>query len=105
MAGCMTSGHFQRLAKSLSTTYRLKSTLGTGGAAHVYVADELKTGRLVAIKVLREELATSLSAERFLREINIAAQLEHPNIVPVYGWGTTDGLPYYVMPFVGGQSL
>jgi serine/threonine protein kinase len=102
--GGMTS-HFDRLAKSLSTTYRLRSTLGSGGAAHVYVADELKTGRRVAIKVLREEQATSISVSRFLAEIRIAAELEHPNIVPVYGSGTADGLPYYVMPFIEGQSL
>ena len=100
----MTS-HFDRLAKSLSATYRLKSTLGSGGAAHVYVAEELKTGRRVAIKVLREEQATSISVSRFLAEIRIAAELEHPNIVPVYSSGTAGGLPYYVMPFIEGQSL
>ena len=91
------SSRFEHLAKSLSATYRLKSALGAGGAAHVFVADELETGRTVAIKVLREELAATVSAKRFLREINIAAQLEHPNIVPVYGSGTVDGLPYYAV--------
>ena len=101
----MTSTHFDRIAKSLKSTYRLKSILGSGGAAHVYVADELRSGRRVAIKVLRAEQATTLSAERFLAEIDIAAQLEHPNIVPLYGSGTADGLPYYVMPFIEGQSL
>jgi serine/threonine-protein kinase len=101
----MTSSHFDRLAKSLSATYRLNSRLGSGGAAHVYVAEELANGRRVAIKVLREEQATTVSVERFLGEINIAAQLVHPNIVPLYGSGTADGLPYYVMPLVGGQSL
>lgn len=101
----MTSTLFDRLAKSLSATYRLKSSLGTGGTAHVYVAHELQTGRRVAIKVLREEHAATLSAERFLAEIDIVARLEHPNIVPVMASGTADGLPYYVMPFVEGQSL
>lgn len=101
----MISSHFDRLAKSLSATYRLNSRLGSGGAAHVYVAEEIATGRRVAIKVLREEQATTVSVERFLSEINIAAQLVHPNIVPLYGSGTADGLPYYVMPYVGGQSL
>ena len=101
----MTRSHFERLAKALSANYRLQSTLGSGGAAHVYVAEELKTGRRVAIKVLREEQATTVSAARFLAEINIAAQLQHPNIVPLFGSGTADGLPYYVMPFVEGQSL
>jgi len=100
----MTS-HFERLAKRLSDGYRLHSTLGSGANAHVYVADELKTGRRVAIKVLREEQAASISAARFVAEFTIAAQLEHPNIVPVYGSGTADGLPYYVMPFIEGQSL
>jgi len=71
----------------------------------VYVADEVATGRRVAIKVLREEQASTISAARFLAEINIAAQLQHPNIVPLYGSGTADGLPYYVMPFIEGQSL
>ena len=101
----MTSSHFDRLARSLSAIYRLKSILGSGGAAHVYVADELKTGRRVAIKVLREEQLTTVSTDRFLAEINIAAQLQHPNIVPLCGSGTADGLPYYVMPFIEGQSL
>ena len=100
----MTS-HFERLARSLRTAYRLKSTLGSGGAAHVYVADDVRTGRPVAIKVLREEQAMTVSAARFLAEINIAARLEHPNIVPLYGSGTADGLPYYVMPYVEGESL
>ena len=101
----MTTGRFQHLAKSFSATYTLRATLGSGGAAHVFVADELESGRRVAIKVLREELAATISAKRFLREINIAAQLDHPNIVPVHGSGTVDGLPYYVMPFIDGQSL
>ncbi|MEP6495682.1 MAG: serine/threonine-protein kinase [bacterium] len=96
---------FDRLATSLRETYRLKSTLGTGGVAHVYAADELKTGRHVAIKALREEQTTPLSIRRFLAEITIAAQLEHPNIVPLYDSGTADGLPYYVMPYVEGESL
>src|SRR5947209_4652125 len=102
--GGMTS-HFDRAAKSLSTAYQLRSTLGSGGAANVYVADELKTGRRVAIKLLREEQATTISVSRFLAEIRIAAELEHPNIVPVYNSGTVHGLPYYVMPFIEGQSL
>ena len=96
---------FDRLATSLRETYRLKSTVGTGGMAHVYVADDLKTGRRVAIKALREEQTTPVSVRRFLAEINITAQLQHPNIVPLCDSGTADGLPYYVMPFVEGSSL
>ena len=61
--------HFERLAKSLSASYKVRSTLGSGGAAHVYVADEVATGRRVAIKVLREEQASTISAARFLAEI------------------------------------
>jgi eukaryotic-like serine/threonine-protein kinase len=99
------TNHFERSARTLGATYRLKSTLGSGASAHVYVADELRTGRHVAIKVLREELASSVSATRFLAEIAIAAKLRHPNIVPVCDSGTADGLPYYVMPFVEGLSL
>src|SRR5262249_14169077 len=101
----MTTTAFERLAESLSGTYRLLSMVGCGGAAHVFAADELRTGRRVAIKVLREECAASVSAQPFLAEINIAAQLKHPNIVPLYGAGVVNGLPYYVMPFVDGQSL
>jgi serine/threonine-protein kinase len=100
----MTS-HFERLAKSLRETYRLQSTLGSGGNAHVYVAEERKTGRCVAIKALREEQATTIAVSRFLAEIEIAAHLEHPNIVPLLGSGTADGLPYYVMPYVRAESL
>jgi len=100
----MTS-HFERLSRSLRETYRLQSTLGSGGNAHVYVAEDVATGRLVAIKALREEHATTIAISRFLSEIDIAAHLEHPNIVPLLGSGTADGLPYYVMPYVCAESL
>ena len=96
---------FERLARSLRDTYRLTSLLGSGATAHVYVAEEVNTGRRVAIKVLRDELGASVSASRFLSEITIAARLEHPNIVPLYGSGTVHGLPYFVMPYLDGQSL
>ena len=100
----MTS-HLDRLATRLSATYRLKSTLGSGAALDVYVAEELKTGRRVVIKALREEKATSTSAARFLAAITIAAQLDHPHIVPLHAFGTVDGLPYYVLPVIDGVSL
>jgi serine/threonine-protein kinase len=96
---------FDRLATSLREMYRLKSTLGTGGMAHVFAAEDVRTGRSVAIKALREERTTPVSIRRFLGEIRLTAQLEHPNIVPVYDTGTADGLPYYVMPFIEGSSL
>ncbi|HEY9229143.1 MAG TPA: serine/threonine-protein kinase, partial [Gemmatimonadaceae bacterium] len=84
---------------------RVSATLGSGATAHVYVADDLKTGGRVAIKALREDVAASVSVARFVAEVTMAAQLKHPNIVPLYDWGTADGLPYVVMPLVDGQSL
>ena len=100
----MTS-HSERLATRLSATYRLKSTLSSGAALDVYVAEEWKTGRRVVVKALREEKATSTSAARFLAAITSAAQLDHPNVVPLDAFGTVDGLPYYVSPVVDGVSL
>lgn len=100
----MTS-HLERLATRLSANYRLKSTLSSGAALDVYVAEEWKTGRRVVIKALREEKATSTSAARFLSAITSAAQLDHPNIVPVDAFGTVDGMPYYVAPVIDGVSL
>ena len=73
--------------------------------AFVYLANDVKHGREVAIKVLKPELAASLGGERFLREIRITAKLQHPNILPLYDSGEADGLLYYVMPFVRGESL
>jgi serine/threonine protein kinase len=103
--GVMHRNHFERLAKSLGANYRLIKLLGSGGAAHVYVAEHRRTGQLVAIKALRAEEACNVSAARFLAEIDIVAQLDHRNIVPLLGAGTADGLPYYVMPLIAGQSL
>ncbi len=100
----MTS-HLERLATRLSATYRLKSTLSSGVALDVYVAEEWKTGRRVIIKALREEKATNTSAARFLSAITSAAQLEHPNIIPLNAFGTVDGLPYYIAPVIDGVSL
>jgi serine/threonine-protein kinase len=105
MEGVRMSQLFSRLEKALSPGYRLISVLSCGGAAHVYIGDDVKHGRRVAIKVLREELAATVSADRFLAEIRVAAQLSHPNIVPLYDSGSALGLPYYVMPFIEGESL
>ncbi len=85
--------------------YRIGHELGRGGMARVYLAHDLKHGRDVAIKVLRPELSQSLGHDRFLREIEIAARLRHPNIVPLYDSGEVDGALYFVMPYEEGRSL
>jgi tRNA A-37 threonylcarbamoyl transferase component Bud32 len=79
--------------------------LGRGGMAAVYLAQDLKHNRVVALKVLHPDLAQALGAERFLREIEIASQLSHPHILPLYDSGGAEGLLYYVMPYVAGESL
>ncbi len=94
-----------RLGDALSARYRLGRELGRGGAATVFLAEDLKHGRKVAIKVLRPEIGAAVGAERFLREIEIAARLAHPNILPLHDSGDSGGLLYYVMPFVEGESL
>src|SRR4051812_37041881 len=95
----------QQLQSTLGTTYTLERELGGGGMSRVFVATETALGRKVVVKVLPPELAQGVSVERFKREIQLAAQLQHPHIVPVHTSGETDGLPYYTMPFVEGQSL
>jgi Tol biopolymer transport system component/tRNA A-37 threonylcarbamoyl transferase component Bud32 len=94
-----------RLVTALASRYRIERELGTGGMATVYLAEDVKHHRKVAIKVLKEELSASVGAARFLREIEIAAQLQHPNILPLLDSGDANGLLYFVMPFVDGQSL
>ena len=94
-----------RLASALAARYRLDSELGAGGMATVYLAEDLKHQRKVAIKVLRPELSAALGAERFLREITTTANLRHPNILPLYDSGEHDGFLFYVMPYVEGESL
>src|SRR5438034_414131 len=79
--------------------------LGSGGMATVYLADDLKYQRKVAVKVLRPELASVLGPDRFLREVEIAARLNHPHILALYDSGEADGLLFYVMPYVKGESL
>ncbi|HTJ24420.1 MAG TPA: protein kinase [Gemmatimonadaceae bacterium] len=91
--------------RPLAERYAIEGELGRGGMATVYLAEELKHQRKVAIKVLRPDVAASLGAERFLREIGIAARLAHPHIVPLIDSGDVDGLLYYVSPFVPGGSL
>src|SRR5213082_4022953 len=94
-----------RLRGVLADRYAIDRELGHGGAATVYLAQDLKHGRRVAIKVLRPELAAALGAERFLREIEIAARLTHPHILPLHDSGEAGGFLYYVMPFIEGESL
>jgi serine/threonine protein kinase len=94
-----------RLSTALASHYRVIHELGAGGMANVYLAEDIKHHRQVAIKVLRPELAASVGAERFLREIEIAAGLHHPHILPLYDSGGFDNVLFYVMPFVDGQSL
>jgi serine/threonine-protein kinase len=94
-----------RLKTALADRYRIERELGSGGMATVYLAQDLEHERLVAVKVLRPELAASLGAERFLRETEIAANLNHPHILPLLDSGEADSFLYYVMPYVEGESL
>jgi serine/threonine-protein kinase len=94
-----------RLSEALAGRYRLFRELGRGGAAVIYLADDLKHDRKVALKVLQPDIAVSLGPDRFLREIKIAARLSHPHILPVHDSGEAQGFLYYVMPVVEGESL
>jgi tetratricopeptide (TPR) repeat protein/tRNA A-37 threonylcarbamoyl transferase component Bud32 len=94
-----------QLQSTLSGSYTLERELGGGGMSRVFLADELRLGRRVVVKVLSPELAAGISAERFEREIRLAASLQQANIVPVLAVGETNGLPYYTMPYVEGESL
>src|SRR5215203_3157070 len=95
----------ERLRESLSQFYLIDRELGKGGMATVYLAQDSKHDRTVAIKVLHPELAASLGPDRFLREIKLAARLNHPHILPLFDSGETDGFVFYVMPYVEGESL
>jgi serine/threonine-protein kinase len=94
-----------RLASALSDRYRLERELGAGGMATVYLAEDLKHDRQVAIKVLRPELAAVIGAERFLSEIKTTANLQHPHILPLHDSGEADGFLYYVMPLIEGETV
>jgi serine/threonine protein kinase/tetratricopeptide (TPR) repeat protein len=95
----------QRLAAALAGRYALEREVGSGGMATVYLAEDLKHRRKVAVKVLRPELASLLGPERFVREIETAAALNHPHILPLYDSGEAGGVLFYVMPYVQGESL
>jgi serine/threonine-protein kinase len=94
-----------RIADALADHYRLENEIGAGGMATVYLAEDLRHDRRVAVKVLRPELAAVIGAERFLAEIKLTANLQHPHILPLFDSGEADGFLYYVMPFVEGESL
>ena len=95
----------EQLKAALGDRYRVERELGHGGMAVVFLAEDLKHHRRVAVKVLKPELSAVLGGERFLREIAIAATLQHPHILPLYDSGEAGGFLYYVMPFVEGESL
>src|SRR5262245_1524687 len=94
-----------RLAPALSDRYRIERELGSGGMATVYLADDLRHGRKVAIKLLHAELSAVLGPERFLTEIKTTASLQHPHVLPLFDSGSAEGLLYYVMPYVEGETL
>ncbi|HET6795653.1 MAG TPA: serine/threonine-protein kinase, partial [Gemmatimonadales bacterium] len=94
-----------RLTSALSDRYRVERELGQGGMATVYLAEDLRHGRRVAIKLLHPELSAILGSERFLAEIKVTANLQHPHILGLIDSGEADGLLYYVMPYVAGESL
>ncbi len=94
-----------RLTEALADRYAIEREIGAGGMATVYLAEDLKHHRKVAVKVLRPELAAVLGAERFLKEIEVTANLQHPHILPLFDSGEADSFLYYVMPFIDGETL
>jgi serine/threonine-protein kinase len=94
-----------RLRRALAGRYDIERELGAGGMATVYLADDLKHGRKVAVKVLRPELAAALGPDRFPREIRILARLQHPHILPLLDSGEAEGFLFYTMPYIDGESL
>jgi serine/threonine protein kinase/Tfp pilus assembly protein PilF len=96
---------YDRLRDALAARYRLERELGQGGMAKVFLAHDLKYEREVAVKVLRPDLAAEVGVDRFLHEIQIAARLHHPHILPLYDSDRADGLAYYVMPYIKGETL
>src|SRR5438067_11440612 len=94
-----------RLSSSLAGRYRIERELGRGGMATVYLAEDLRHHRKVAVKVLHPELTAVIGSERFLKEIELTASLQHPHILPLFDSGEADGQLFYVMPFVDGETL
>jgi serine/threonine-protein kinase len=94
-----------QLTSALEDRYRIERELGAGGMATVYLAHDVKHDRKVALKVLKPELGAVLGGERFLSEIRVTANLQHPHILALYDSGKAGGLLYYVMPYVEGETL
>jgi serine/threonine-protein kinase len=101
----MSTTAINRINAALSDRYRIERELGEGGMATVYLADDLKHERKVALKVLKPELAAVVGAERFLAEIKTTANLQHPHILPLFDSGEADGFLFYVMPYLDGETL
>ena len=101
----MSSNFRDQLQAALDDAYILERELGGGGMSRVYLALDRALGRQVVVKVLLPELTAAVNVERFRREIQLAAKLQHPHIVPLLSAGEANGLPYFVMPFVTGESL
>src|SRR5438105_1270317 len=99
------SDNISRLNTALSGRYEIERELGSGGMATVYLAEDIRHDRDVAIKVLHPDLGAALGSERFLSEIKTTAKLQHPHILPLLDSGDADGLLYYVMPYVPGETL
>ena len=96
---------FSRLESALAGRYRIEREIGRGGMATVYLADDVKHHRHVALKVLHSELASTIGPDRFLREVDVVASLNHPRILPLYDSGDANGFLFFVMPYVQGESL
>jgi eukaryotic-like serine/threonine-protein kinase len=99
------TGRAAEFSDAIAGMYRIERELGAGGMATVYLAEDLKHRRRVAVKVLHAELSAVIGTERFLKEIELTASLQHPHILPLFDSGSADGLLYYVMPFVEGETL
>ena len=99
------SNQLERLTAALADRYRIDRELGAGGMATVYLAEDLKHNRKVAVKVLKPELAVAIGAERFLAEIKTTANLQHPHILALHDSGEVNGTVFYVMPYIEGESL
>jgi TolB-like protein/tetratricopeptide (TPR) repeat protein len=95
----------EQLQLTMGKAYAFERELASGGMSRIFVAEEIELGRKVVVKVLSGDLGAFLSAERFAKEVRLAASLQHPNIVPILRAGTAGDLPYYTMPYIGGESL